>query len=99
MLMMLKEIYGSMGIQSDAQLPQQTLTIERSSPSPVMSRANINVNVNTNTATSGFGNSVSPVVTSIGQKMTTPIMGMDPTAPITERPIGPPPTSGFLRKS
>lgn len=29
MLMILKEIYGSTGIQTDAQLPQQTLTIER----------------------------------------------------------------------
>ncbi|XP_011505031.1 PREDICTED: SEC23-interacting protein isoform X2 [Ceratosolen solmsi marchali] len=34
MLMMLKEIYGSMGIQTDAQLPQQTLSIERVSGSP-----------------------------------------------------------------
>lgn len=39
MLMILKEIYGSMGIQSDGQIPQQTMTIERPPPSPKQSRA------------------------------------------------------------
>lgn len=34
MLLILKEIYGSRGIQTDAQLPQQSLSIERVSPSP-----------------------------------------------------------------
>ncbi|KAK2586202.1 hypothetical protein KPH14_001465 [Odynerus spinipes] len=37
MLMILKEIYGSMGIQTDAQLPQQTLSIERPPPISSMS--------------------------------------------------------------
>lgn len=31
---MLKEIYGSRGIQTDTQLPQQSMSIERVSPSP-----------------------------------------------------------------
>ena len=35
MLLILKEIYSSMGISVDSQIPQQTMTIERSSPSPV----------------------------------------------------------------
>ncbi|XP_012268843.2 SEC23-interacting protein-like isoform X1 [Athalia rosae] len=94
MLLILKEIYGSMGIQSDAQLPQQTLTIERaSSPSPLMNRAN------TSTYSPTFP---SPGVSAarIDGKSPAPfIMGMDPTAPISDRPVGPPPTSGFMRKS
>ncbi|XP_033341529.2 uncharacterized protein LOC117229259 isoform X2 [Megalopta genalis] len=34
MLMILKEIYGSQGIQTDAQLPQHTIPMERATPSP-----------------------------------------------------------------
>ncbi|XP_071570229.1 uncharacterized protein [Temnothorax nylanderi] len=34
MLLILKEIYGTRGIQTDAQLPQQSMSIERVSPSP-----------------------------------------------------------------
>lgn len=34
---MMKEIYTSMGIQTDGQIPQQTLTIERPSTSATMS--------------------------------------------------------------
>ncbi|CAK9800709.1 Phospholipase DDHD2 [Anthophora plagiata] len=79
MLMMLKEIYGSAGIQTDTQLPQQTLTIERTSPSPSLSSS----------SSTKCDGSV-PVV---------PVMGMNPTAPISEKPIGPPPKSGFVRKS
>lgn len=33
-LLMLKEIYSSMGATSDSQIPQQTMTIERATPSP-----------------------------------------------------------------
>lgn len=36
-LFMMKEIYTSMGIQTDGQIPQQTLTIERPSSSSVIS--------------------------------------------------------------
>ncbi|CAK9830609.1 Phospholipase DDHD2 [Anthophora retusa] len=79
MLMMLKEIYGSAGIQTDTQLPQQTLTIERTSPSPSLSSS----------SSTKCDGSV-PVV---------PVMGMNPTTPISEKPIGPPPKSGFVRKS
>lgn len=39
MLMILKEIYGSIGVQADSQIPQQTLTIERPPPSPQQTRA------------------------------------------------------------
>ncbi|XP_043664464.1 SEC23-interacting protein-like isoform X2 [Vespula pensylvanica] len=76
MLMILKEIYGSMGIQTDAQLPQQTLSIERSPPS---------------LSSSASG--------SIKNDSTVPIIGIDPTAPISNKSIGPPPTTGFMRKS
>ncbi|CAK9806747.1 Phospholipase DDHD2 [Anthophora quadrimaculata] len=79
MLMMLKEIYGSAGIQTDTQLPQQTLTIERTCPSPSLSSS----------SSTKCDGSV-PVV---------PVMGMNPTTPISEKPIGPPPKSGFVRKS
>ncbi|XP_046489225.1 SEC23-interacting protein isoform X1 [Neodiprion pinetum] len=93
MLMMLKEIYGSMGIQSDAQLPQQTLTIERAPLSTVvMPRANQPA-YTSNPGTSAVAES------SFDGKSTPVVMGMDPTAPISERPVGPPPTTGFLRKS
>ncbi|KAJ8923521.1 hypothetical protein NQ315_010099 [Exocentrus adspersus] len=33
-LLILKEIYSSMGFSSDSQIPQQTMTIERNTPSP-----------------------------------------------------------------
>lgn len=69
MLMILKEIYGSMGIKSDSQIPQQTMTIERPPPSPKQSRK--------------------------PEKM-----GMDPTVPMASNiQLGPPPTSGFVRKT
>ncbi|KAL2716185.1 SEC23-interacting protein-like isoform X1 [Vespula squamosa] len=76
MLMILKEIYGSMGIQTDAQLPQQTLSIERPPPS---------------LSSSASG--------SVKNNSTIPVIGIDPTAPISNKSIGPPPTTGFVRKS
>lgn len=73
MLMILKEIYGSMGVKSDSQIPQQTMTIERPPPSPKQSRA----------------------ATQRDEKF-----GMDPTVPISQNiDLGPPPTSGFFRKT
>ncbi|XP_058803770.1 SEC23-interacting protein-like isoform X2 [Phymastichus coffea] len=74
MLLILKEIYGSMGIQTDAQLPQQSLSIERVSiPSVSTSPSNV----------------TSP----------TAPYGMDPTVPISLKNVGPPPMTGFVRKS
>ncbi|XP_076245833.1 uncharacterized protein LOC143186201 isoform X2 [Calliopsis andreniformis] len=78
MLMILKEIYGSEGIHTDAQLPQQTLSIERTPPSPSLS---------------------SPSTSTATDVKSTPFIGMDPTAPISEKPVAPPPKSGFVRKS
>lgn len=73
MLMILKEIYSSMGLKSDSQIPQQTMTIERPPPSPKQSRT-------------------------AAQKSET--YGMDPTMPIAQNVnLGPPPTSGFVRKT
>lgn len=70
MLMIIKEIYGSLGVQADDQIPQQTMTIERPPPSPQQSR-----------------------------HQTQEILGMDPTVPIMQKVnLGPPPTSGFVRK-
>lgn len=40
MLMILKEIYSNLGVQSDNQIPQQTMTIERPPSSPKSTRAN-----------------------------------------------------------
>lgn len=79
MLLILKEIYGSRGIQTDAQLPQQTMSIERVSPSPSLNLS------------SALSNSESNVGTSV--------MGIDPTVPISSRPVGPPPMTGFVPKS
>ncbi|KOX76153.1 SEC23-interacting protein [Melipona quadrifasciata] len=76
MLMILKEIYGSTGVQADAQLPQQTLCVERMSPSPSLSSSSKNDGASS-----------------------TMRVGMDPTTPISERSIGPPPKSGFVKKS
>lgn len=73
MLMILKEIYGSMDIKPDNQIPQQTMTIERppSSPKPVRTIAKSDEK-----------------------------LGVDPTAPMLQNVnIGPPPTSGFVRKT
>lgn len=78
MLMMLKEIYGSMDIKPDNQIPQQTMTIERppTSSSPKFPRSVQN----------GSAKSQS--------------FGVDPTAPMTSTTaIGPPPISGFVRKT
>ncbi|XP_012139228.2 uncharacterized protein LOC100879519 isoform X2 [Megachile rotundata] len=80
MLMILKEIYGSAGIQTDAQLPQQTLTIERASPAMSMI-------------------SSTPSTTKCEVRSSVPVMGVDPTAPISEKAVGPPPKTGFVRKS
>lgn len=75
MLLILKEIYGSMNVQPDNQIPQQTMTIERPPPSPKHARA--------------------PAVPRNQGKV-----GMDPTAPIAQNAsLGPPPTSGFVRKT
>lgn len=79
MLLILKEIYGSRGIQTDAQLPQQTMSIERVSPSPSLNLS------------SALSNNESNVGTSV--------MGIDPTVPISSRPVGPPPMTGFVPKS
>lgn len=79
MLMILKEIYGSAGIQTDAQLPQQTLSIERTSSISVASSTS-------STTKCEIRPTVSPA-------------GMDPTAPIMEKTVGPPPKAGFVRKS
>jgi len=75
MLLILKEMYGSMGIQTDTQLPQQTLSIERLSPSPNVSSVMLN---NAGTSSS--------------------FMGIDPTVPISGKPVGPPPKAGFVPK-
>lgn len=76
--MILKEMYGSTGIQTDTQLPQQTLSIERASASPSLMSSSTKCD------------EIPPLV---------PVMGMDPTAPISERAVGPPPKSGFIKKS
>ncbi|XP_011337475.2 SEC23-interacting protein isoform X2 [Ooceraea biroi] len=81
MLLILKEMYGAMGIQADAQLPQQTLSIERVSPSP-----SLNVS-----------SALSPSSSNVGTP--SPVVGVDPTVPISGKPVGPPPKAGFVPKS
>lgn len=77
MLLILKEIYSSMGISADNQIPQQTMRIERPCPSP------------------------KPFFLEQPSSSKQPnVPGMDPTLPISRNVnIGPPPTSGFVRKS
>lgn len=76
MLLMLKEIYGSMDITPDNQIPQQTMTIERPPSSPKSSRIMQNG-------------------AAVNQQL-----GIDPTMPMmASSSIGPPPTSGFVRKT
>lgn len=72
MLLILKEIYGSSGIQTDAQLPALSLQV---CPTPNSSTYE----------TDGL--------------LHNPVMGIDPTAPISEKLVGPPPKSGFVKKS
>ncbi|XP_043268616.1 SEC23-interacting protein-like isoform X2 [Venturia canescens] len=81
MLMILKEVYGGNGIQADAQLPPQTMTIERASPSPSIATMS-----GVSTPRQAPSEATSPI-------------GFDPTAPIANKPVGPPPMSGFVRKS
>ncbi|CAB0038290.1 unnamed protein product, partial [Trichogramma brassicae] len=85
MLLILKEIYGSMGIQTDAQLPQQSLSIERVS-TPTL-------------PTSPAGSSLATSPTTVAAPSATPYGGIDPTAPMSAKPVGPPPRVGFVRKS
>lgn len=83
MLLMLKEMYGSMGIQTDAQLPQQTMSIERVSPSP---------SLNLGAFTPSRSNVETPSACS-------PVRGMNPIMPMSNKPVGPPPKTGFVPKS
>lgn len=83
MLLILKEIYGSNGIQADAQLPQQTMTIERQSPTSLQSTSFTP------------GTSITDSATTLST--ISPSMNVDPTAPINNKPVGPPPLSGFVR--
>lgn len=73
MLLILKEIYGSTGIQTDAQLPTLSLQV---CPTP-------------NSST----------VYETDELLHNPVIGIDPTAPISEKLVGPPPKSGFVKKS
>lgn len=83
MLLMLKEMYGSKGIQTDAKLPQQTMSIERVSPS---SSTSLGVYL--------------PSRSNVGTPSTfAPITEVDPTVPISNKPVGPPPKTGFVPKS
>lgn len=79
MLLILKEIYSSMDITPDNQIPQQTMTIERPPSSPQTTR-NLQNGPNMN------------------QQAT---FGIDPTIPMMSATttIGPPPISGFVRKT
>lgn len=78
MLLMLKEIYGSRGIQTDTQLPQQSMSIERVSPSPSLNLSALSAS---------------------GSNVGTPLMGIDPTVPMSGKSVGPPPKTGFVPKS
>jgi len=80
MLLILKEIYGSKGIQTDAQLPQQSMSIERVSPSPSLT----------------LSAALSPSGSNVGTSL---VMGIDPTVPMSGKPVGPPPKTGFVPKS
>lgn len=80
MLMILKEIYGSEGIQTDTQLPQHTIPLERATPSPSLMLSPSTSSKNSITAS-------------------VPGIGVDPTAPTSSKPVGPPPKSGFVKKS
>lgn len=80
MLLILKEIYGSKGIQTDAQLPQQSMSIERMSPSPSL-------------------NFAAALLPSKNNIRTSFVMGVDPTVPMSSKPVGPPPKTGFVPKS
>ncbi|XP_022914936.2 triacylglycerol hydrolase DDHD2 [Onthophagus taurus] len=76
-LMMLKEIYGTLNISPDNQIPQQTMTIERPPSSPQSARSYVTSTTVNNSQ-----------------------LGVNPTLPMNKNAdIGPPPVSGFVRKS
>ncbi|XP_057340972.1 phospholipase DDHD2 isoform X1 [Microplitis mediator] len=88
MLLILKEIYGTNGIQADAQMPQQLLT-----PTSVSFSS-------TESLSSPLSEHPSASTSVLASHSTTPpLQGVDPTAPITQKSVGPPPKSGFVRKS
>lgn len=83
LLMILKEVYHSVGVTPDSQVPQQILPFD--------------------TGDSGSSTNVyNPAPSTPNFVSLTPsdhVMGMDPTAPISENlSMGPPPLSGFVRK-
>ncbi|CAG5077702.1 Similar to Ddhd2: Phospholipase DDHD2 (Mus musculus) [Cotesia congregata] len=88
MLLILKEIYGSNGIQADAQLPQQLLT-----PTSVSFSSSDSLSSPSHELPSTSASHPHPLSTSPA------LQGVDPTAPITQKSVGPPPISGFVRKS
>lgn len=73
-LLILKEIYSYMNITADNKIPQQSMIIERPTPTPEWK-------IQT-------------------KKQNEEVIGMDPTAPLTKNvQIGPPPISGFMKKT
>lgn len=81
--MILKEVYDSIGVTPDSQVPQQILPFETPD-------AGGSVSVN---------NPSPCVPNFVSLSTPNNIFGMDPTAPISENiSVAPPPLSGFVRK-
>lgn len=97
MLLMLKEMYRSSGVNVDSQVPQQQIN----PPLGILSSTSTSEALNT--YTQAFSSSEpallepSPLFPTSSHSQQ--IGGMDPTAPPSDsRVAGPPPVSGFYRK-
>lgn len=94
MLFILKEMYGSNGIQADAQLPQQ---IMRATERGSLSLSSTSLSLSETSFVSGPSTTLG---TPVHSETNSTLSRIDPTTPMTTiKSVGPPPTSGFIRKT
>ncbi|KAK0086211.1 hypothetical protein PV325_003562 [Microctonus aethiopoides] len=94
MLFILKEMYGSNGIQADAQLPQQ---IMRATERGSLSLSSTSLSLSETSFVSGPSTTLG---TPVHSEINSTLSRIDPTTPMTTiKSVGPPPTSGFIRKT
>ena len=81
--MILKEVYHSVGVTADSQVPQQILPFDTGDAGTSVQ----------------MSNPAPSVLNFVSLNTSSPLLGMDPTAPISENvAVSPPPLSGFVRK-
>lgn len=99
MLLMLKEMYRSAGINVDNQVPQQHINPPIGIPSSSSTSDSLSVYSQAISSSEPALLEPSPLFPSHNHGASQQVIGMDPTAPPSDsRVAGPPPISGFFRK-